>query len=149
MWEVSAVRTIALRFGENIAPECGTIEAHNQLISEYGEVWYGKFGTPLSEKVISDIISNEFPKILLIHSGTANRYWAYVKMIIKSEPDMEKVPTYYHHEKNRVKTWFCITKFEKADKNVMSKCTVTSSRTLLSYASSHSMSPYFIIDYKD
>lgn len=84
------VRTIALRFGENIAPECGTIEAHNQVINEYCEVWYGKFGTPLSEKVIADIIKNEPPKILLIHSGTVNRYWTYIKKISKEAPDLNK-----------------------------------------------------------
>lgn len=33
------MKTIALRFGENIAPECGTIEAHKQLISQYDKVW--------------------------------------------------------------------------------------------------------------
>lgn len=140
------MRTIALRFGENIAPECGTIEAHNQLISEYGEVWYGKFGAPLSEKVIADILSNESPKILLIHSGTAKRYWAYINKISKETPDLGMVPKYYHHEKDRVKTWFCVYRFEDAEKNIMSKCKVASSGTLLSYASRQSMSPYFIID---
>lgn len=140
------MRTIALRFGENIAPECGTIEAHNQLICEYGEVWYGKFGTPLSEKVIADILSNESPRILLIHSGTANRYWAYIKKINKETPDLNRVPKYYHHETGRVKTWFCVNRFENAEKDIMSKCKVASSGALLSNASRHSMSPYFIID---
>ena len=140
------MRTIALRFGENIAPECGTIKAHSQLIDEYGEVWYGKFGTPLSEKVIADILKNDSPKILLIHSGTANRYWAYIKKISKETPDLKMIPEYYHHETGRVKTWFCVYKFESAEKDIMSKCIVASSGTLLSNASRHSMSPYFIID---
>ncbi len=143
------MRTIALRFGENIAPECGTIEAHNRLIGQYGEVWYGKFGTPLSEKVITDILKNESPRILLIHSGTANRYWAYINKISKETPDLKKVPKYYHHEKGRVKTWFCVYRFEDAEKNIMSKCKVASSGALLSNASRHSMSPYFIIDVSD
>ena len=77
------MRTIALRFVENIAPECGTIEAHNQLIGQYGEVGYGKFGAPLSEKVIADILKNDSPRILLIHSGTVNRYWAYIEKLVK------------------------------------------------------------------
>ena len=64
-------------------------------------------------------------------------------------PDLKMVPQYYHHEKGRVKTWFCIYRFENAAKDVMSKCTVASSGTLLSYASRYSMSPYFIIDYEE
>lgn len=139
------MRTVALRFGNNIAPKCGTIEAHNQLLNEHGEVWYGKFGTSLSEKVIMDILNNESPKILLIHSGTANRYWAYINDIQKTTPDLSRVPSYYHHEENRIKTWFRIWKFEVADKDIMSKCKVASSGATLSNASKHSMSPYFII----
>ncbi len=140
------MRSIALRFGENIAPECGTIEAHNKLISEYGEVWYGKFGSPLSKKVIEDILKNDSPKILLIRSGTANRYWAYINKISKETPDLNRIPEYYHHEISRIKTWFCVYRFEDAEKDIMSKCKVASSGTLLSNASRHSMSPYFIID---
>ena len=41
------MKTIALRFGENLAPECGTILAHDELIKENGSVWYGIFGNPL------------------------------------------------------------------------------------------------------
>lgn len=141
------MRSIALRFGENIAPECGNIKAHEDLISRYDEVWYGKFGSPLSNKVIDDILNNDDPKILLIQSGTSNRYWAHIKGISKEMPDLEKVPSYYHHEKARVKTWFNVIEFEKADKDVMSKCTVASSGAVLSRASMHSMSPYFITDY--
>ena len=143
------MKTIALRFGENIAPSCGTIEAHNTLIKQYGEVWYGKFGSPLSNKVIAEILENDDPKILLIQSGASNRYWAHVKGISKEFPGLEKIPSYYHHEKDRVKTWFRINKFERAEKDIISKCTVTSSGASLSNASRHSMSPYFIIDYNE
>ena len=143
------MKTIALRFGENLAPECGTILAHDELIKENGSVWYGKFGNPLSDKVINSVMENENPKILLIHSGTANRYWAYISKIQKKQPDLSLVPSYYHSEIGRIKTWFCITKFEDADKDIMSKCTVTSSGALLSNASRHSMSPYFIINYEE
>ncbi|WP_044914173.1 hypothetical protein [Butyrivibrio sp. WCE2006] len=143
------MRTVALRFSDNIAPECGTIKAHELVISKYDEVWYGKFGNTLSGKIINEILNNDDPKILLIQSGTSNRYWAHVKSISKEMPDLEKVPSYYHHEKGRIKTWFNVIKFEKADKNVMSKCTVASSGTILTRASMHSMSPYFIIDYEE
>jgi len=77
------VKTIALRFGEHFAPECGTIEAHRAVIEQYGYVWYGKLGAPVSSKVISEICDNEKPKILLINSGKADRYWAHVVEISK------------------------------------------------------------------
>lgn len=142
------MKTIALRFGENFAPSCGTIEAHNKYIHKYGEVWYGKFGAPLSDKVIKQVLENGKAKILLIHSGTSNRYWAYIDSIQKDVPELSRVPSYYHGEIKRIKTWFRVYRFEAADKGVMSKCTVLSSGASLSNASRHSMSPYFIINYE-
>jgi len=70
------VKTIALRFGEHFAPECGTIAAHQAVINQYGFVWYGKMGAAVSTKVIQFIMENEQPRILLIRSGKAERYWA-------------------------------------------------------------------------
>ncbi len=142
------MKTIALRFGENLAPPCGTIEAHKKYIRKYGVVWYGKFGAPLSDKVIKQVLENKEPRILLIHSGSSNRYWAYVDKIEKDVPELSKVPSYYHGEIERIKTWFRVYRFESADKYVMSKCTVLSSGASLSNASRHSMSPYFIIEYE-
>lgn len=143
------MRIIALRFADNIAPEGGTIVAHEKYINMYGHVWYGKFGGSVSNKVIQDIMKEECPKILLIHSGTNYRYWGYISDITKQPPDLKYVPEYYHSEATRINTWFCIIKFERAEKNVMSKCVVASSGTLLSHASRHSMSPYFIVDYTE
>ena len=68
------------------------------------------------------------------------------RKISKEIPDLKMVPKYYHHEMDRVKTWFCVYRFEEGEKDIMSKCKVASSGALLSNASKHSMSPYFIID---
>ena len=38
------MKTVALRFSDNYAPEEGMIFLHQQLIDKYGYVWYGKFG---------------------------------------------------------------------------------------------------------
>ena len=75
------MKTVALRFAENFAPAMGTIAAHEEVIALKGRVWYGKLGTPLSQKVVDAIFANDDPKILLIHSGKSNRYWAYIEKI--------------------------------------------------------------------
>ena len=140
------MKTIALRFGEHYAPECGTIEAHRAVIEQYGYVWYGKLGAPVSSKVISEICDNENPKILLINSGKADRYWAHVVEISKDAPDEKYIPEYYRGKASNFKTWFKITDFEEASKDIMSKCRVVSSGAVLGEVSKHSMSPYFIIE---
>ena len=143
------MRTVALRFSDNFAPESGTIIAHNELIKEYGYVWYGKLGSAVSQKVIDDIIKNPNPKILLIHSGKARRYWAYIEKVQHDMPEKEKIPAYYRENASAFKTWFKVTKIEIAPNNVMSCCKVTSSQRSLGETSRSSMSPYFIIDVEE
>lgn len=143
------MKTIALRFGEHFAPSCGTIAAHQKIIDELGYVWYGKLGSAVSEKNIEAIMANEIPKILLICSGKTDRYWAYVSEIKKTSPETKAIPEYYRDEAGVFKTWFKIVSFEAAPKNIMSQCCVASSGTPLGEVSKHSMSPYFVIEYKE
>lgn len=143
------MNTIALRFGETFSPKEGTIQAHMSVINTHGFVWYGKLGSALSDKVKKEILSNEQPRILLIHSGSNKRYWAYVEDISRNKPNLDYVPDYYHHLADNVKAWLKITKIEKAENGVLAKCFVRSSGVQLSFVSQHSMSPYFIITYKE
>ncbi len=140
--------TIALRFTNNLAPDCGTIKAHEAVIQQNGYVWYGKFGSSVSKPIREMILSAETPKVLLIHSGTANRYWAYIEDISSDTPPLNEFPSYYINQANRCGSWLKVIRFEKADPGVLSKCFVRSSGTVLSNASRHSMSPYFIIRYE-
>ena len=143
------MKTIALRFADNIAPQDGTIAEHERIIEQMGFVWYGKFGTRVSEKVRAEIMSNDERRILLIHSGTSKRYWLHIDEISYETPELAGVPEYYRDISGTVKTWFKVTRIEKADKSVMAKCTVASSGSPLSAVSRQSMSPYFIIDYNE
>lgn len=139
--------SIALRYAEKFAPKEGTIQAHKDLIEKNGFVWYGKMGSPVSDSNIQKILSQEKPRILLIHSGGIERYWAYISDIRKDKPSDNDFPSYYRSMADKFKTWFCIYKFELAERDIMSKCIVTSSRSVLSNASKYSMSPYFLIEY--
>lgn len=141
--------TVALRFFDKFAPECGTIAAHEEVIKEHGYVWYGKLGSAVSDANIKIILDNEQPRILLIHSGKFDRYWAYINGITKELSDIEKVPEYYRSRTEDFHTWFKITRIEKAEKDIMKKCFVKSSNRPLGDVSRHSMSPYFIIRVED
>lgn len=143
------MRTIALRFANSFAPKEGTIAAHQAIIDCFGFVWYGKLGTCVSSSTIKSILENDSPRILLIHSGASGRYWAYVDRIQTCLPSEDQIPAYYRDRAADFKTWFRVIRFENAPKDILSKCFVASSGTALSQASRHSMSPYFIIDYKD
>lgn len=143
------MKTVALRFADNFAPDAGTIAAHNEMIEKLGFVWYGKLGAAVSKKVIDEIMKNEKPRILLIHSGKADRYWAYVGKIQHELPDRHQIPEYYRDNAGIFKTWFKVIRIEAAPSNVLSKCKVASSSRPLSEVSKSSMSPYFIINVED
>ena len=142
------MRTVAFRFAENFAPKCGTIAAHEELSFENGFVWYGKLGATVSAKTSKEILGNDDPAILLVHSGGTDRWWAHVEAIQRETPDLCEIPAYYRDRADDFGCWFKVTRFEKADPKVMSCCFVSSSGKVLTEASRHSMSPYFIIDYK-
>ena len=143
------MKTIALRFGEHFSPECGTIAAHQKLIDELGYVWYGKMGNPVATRIVEELNSLEDTKILLINSGKADRYWAHVSEIKKETPDLMGIPEYYRDLTDKFRTWFKVTSFEPAPRDIMSKCHVASSGAVLGEVSKHSMSPYFIINYDE
>lgn len=143
------MKTIALRFGEHFSPECGTIAAHQELIDKLGYVWYGKMGNSVSEKVLAEIMAAEDPKILLIRSGRTERYWAKITEATHKIPERSGIPEYYRDTAGTFKTWFKVTSFELAPRDVMSKCKVASSGNTLGEVSKHSMSPYFIIEYNE
>ena len=143
------MKTAALRFAENFAPECGTIAAHKQVLDNLGSVWYGKLGNPMSKAVCDTILGSDDPKILLIHSGHDDRWWLHVDAISRELPPYGSYPEYYGEMAEKMGCWLHVRRFEKADSKVISRCVVASSGKPLSLASRRSMSPYFIIDYQE
>lgn len=117
------------------------------LIKKNGYVWYGKLGSAVSIKVINDLMKNDSPRILLIHSGGSKRYWAYIDGIQRNEPKRTDIPEYYRNIAEKFNTWFHVIDIADAERDVMAKCIVASSGDVLSNVSRHSMSPYFIVDY--
>ncbi len=140
--------TLALRYTDRFAPDCGTIQAHNKLLEQYGFVWFGKIGSRLSDKSCSLVLDNPNPKILLIHGGKTDKYWAYIDKITTEKPDLMFIPEYYHNRIDIIKTWIRIKAFETADDEIMSRCFVVSSGTTLPVASSRFISSFFIIRYE-
>lgn len=139
------MKTVALRFADNFAPPEGTIAAHKAMIAKKGYVWYGKLGSTISEASIQMVMDNQPAKVLLIHSGTQKRYWAYVDAITRVFPGEGEFPEYYKDKASCIKAWIKMSKIENAPKDILSKCRVLSSGELLSQTSRHSISPYYRI----
>ncbi len=140
------MRTIALRMKEQYAPVCGTVEAHQKLIDQFGYVWYGKMGPAISDQVANEIMWNKDPMILLFQVEDPEYHWAHVLQITKQMPPEDEIPVYYRGEAEQVGTWFQIDYFKKAGKDVMSKYHVVSTGNTLENALRQRTSPYFVIE---
>ncbi len=143
------METIALRFADNFAPPEGTIKAHEKLIQKNGYVWFGKLGQGVSEKTKEIILHNSPARILLIHSGKTDRYWAIIRSIQKEIPPEGFAPEYYKDKYNKVGAWFCVTEFIKAPSDIISKCVLVSSGRSLSEMSRKGSNPMFIVSCKE
>ncbi len=141
------MRAIALRYGDAFAPPCGTIESHREILKKNGFVWYGKIGLGVSKKGVDAV--KESKKVLLIHSGKADRYWLDVEEISNNIPPVSDFPLYYSDKVSHIRTWLKITAINNEKNDVLSKCTLVSNNRPLSEVSKSSMSPYFIIEYTD
>ena len=140
--------SIALRFAENFAPPEGTIAAHRAIIERCSSVWYGKLGGAVSDKNAKLVLGSSEPRLLLIHSGGFERYWAYIDAVSRAVPDLELIPEYYRQRTAEFGCWFHVLRIDEAPKNEMSRWVVASSGKTLTEASRHSMSPYFVIEPK-
>ena len=66
--------------------------------------------------MFDEILENETSRILLIHSGSTGRYWAYVDKIQHDKPDLKEIPEYYRDRADKFTTWFRVIRFENAPK---------------------------------
>lgn len=141
------MKVLSLRYGENFAPPCGTMSAHKSLISTYGFVWYGKFGCPISKKVVTQVMNEKPTRVLFIKSGTSERYWAEIETITRQCPEERFIPEYYRNMASKIKCWIKIKRIYDAPRDVMSECIVASSGTPLTVASRVSMNPCLLVEY--
>jgi hypothetical protein len=138
------MRTIALRFSDSFAPKSGTIAEHKKIINKRGFVWYGKLGNKISPKIFASILANGPVRILMIKTGSTERYWATLEEVSYEKQDIH--PDYYEQEAAQMNTWLKISKFETADDDILEKCIIPSTGNKLSEIYKKSMGSYFNID---
>ena len=114
--------TLTLRFRDLVAP---TIERHQEVISEHGDVWWGWWNKP-AEQIpretfadLREIIEEEGSLVIyLLDSGEERLYRARLTDIQEAptntpipSPEPERTPAYYRKRKYRA--WFRFTEIEK------------------------------------
>lgn len=122
--------TIILRFRDLITEDDGTIQDHQNLISNFGEVWWGWWmkqdETPpndLFAKLNEQINSEGSLKAFLFDSGTLKLYKTNILKILVAPlgfnigtPNPETSPSYYH--RGRYPAWFLLNSIEDASLDI-------------------------------
>ena len=85
------MRTVALRFAESFAPECGTVAAHQEPINANGHVRHGKLGSAVSTKTAGEILDGDDPEFF-IHSGGQDRWGLILKRFSERLLHWKKYP---------------------------------------------------------
>lgn len=138
--------TIALRFSDSFSTNKGTLFEHEQILKSNGYVWWGKHGSGINEKTAMNLLSKGPIKIILMRSGTKERYIATVNDIVRKCPEPHLIPEYYRDDKTFYGSFLKITKIERADDNVLNRCFVKSNGRNLGEMINKTMAAYFVIE---
>lgn len=127
-------KRIILRFRDLITEEDGTINDHQSLINQYGEVWWGWWmkqeevpPVEIFKELALKIKSDNKATIHLFNTGLDKFYTCITTKILVAPvgnkigtPSPETSPSYYH--RGRYPAWFLIKKIEELDFKTLHLC---------------------------
>jgi hypothetical protein len=120
-------KRMILRFRDLVTEEDGTINDHQNLINQFGEVWWGWWmkqdeipPIELFKELASNIEKSNKVVIHLFHTGLDKFYTCITTKILLAPqgnkigtPSPQTSPNYYH--RGRYPAWFLIKKIEEVD----------------------------------
>jgi hypothetical protein len=128
---------LLIRFSDNLFEVGDAIARHQEVIQQNGSVWFGKIGTPFSQKAI-DIFSLQIekgiPTYLYLVKGNRKKSTFYKARIITlagefPKKEKEGIPPYYFEKKiaKQMKSWVKITDIQPLDSDEVKSLRVKSS----------------------
>jgi len=145
---------LLLRFSDNIY-KGGTIAAHQEVIDQYGAVWFGKMGSTVSQVHIDKLnqqVEENIPTYVYLVKGNRRKSTYYISTLLlasKTLPDDEArlVPRYYAdlNISKYVKFWVKLGDFGILEAAELNKMKVASSVLPIGETLYKSSSGHFII----
>ena len=130
------------------------VAEHNSLVKNYGAVWFGKLGSPLSAMRVNWLnkqIEQNIPTFLYLVKGNRKKSTAYRAQLLLVSRDFPKdkalIPLYYREKKllKFMNVWMKIEKIEPIEMEDMSKLKAISSIYPISETLTKSSSGYFLV----
>ncbi len=131
--EYESTYHLLLRYSDAQAPEPGTIQAHINIIKQYGYAWFGKFGLPISSATCENIRNqNQKRRPIFLFLMKGQDLELVVAELLDAKralpyEDLMRVPEYYRNNKYRARSYFKIRDLWKVDVNVLRGFRVASS----------------------
>jgi len=132
------------------------VEAHNNVCEEYGTVWFGKSGRPLSrtlnDKLKELIREGMHPKLILLYGPTGQRKFfsgRIAALATSGKPNPAQVPAYYRDMTAFISQWFEIGPLKLMTKREVDGLVVASSGRAVSEVAPRSQAPYMTVKKKD
>lgn len=146
---------LVVRFSDNLFSIGDVVEKHNEVVSNHGYVWFGKFGSTVSDTRITMLhaqIDKKIPTFIYLVKGNRKKstfYRANLLEVTKQLPKAEekRFPKYYVENKlqKHIQTWFKITEIEPIEDSVMSKLKAIGSIFGIQETLARSSSGYFLV----
>jgi hypothetical protein len=146
---------LVIRFSDNLFSVGDVVSKHNEIVSAYGNVWFGKLGSPLSYRRV-DLINNQImknlPTSLYLVKGARKKSTAYITSIFEVTRDFPKkesnlIPEYYT-EKGIIKfisVWLKIGEIEQIEMSHLKNLRAIHSVFPLEETLAKSSSGYFLV----
>ncbi len=146
---------LVVRFSDNLFSIGDVVERHNEVTSKYSYVWFGKFGSTISEKRIEMLhgqIAKKISTYIYLVKGNRKKstfYRSNLLEITKQLPKSEekRYPKYYTENKlqKHIQTWFKITEIVPIEDSALSKLKAVGSVYPIQETLVRSSSGYFLV----
>lgn len=146
---------LVVRFSDNLFSIGDVVEKHNEVVVKHGYVWFGKFGSTVSDTRITmlhDQIAKKIPTFIYLIKGNRKKstfYRASLLEITKQLPKIEEkcFPKYYTENKlqKHIQTWFKTSQIELIEDSAMSKLKAIGSIYGIQETLVRSSSGYFLV----
>jgi hypothetical protein len=146
---------LAVRFSDNLFSVGEVTEKHNEVVSKFGYVWFGKFGNTISEsriEMLNQQITKGIPTYIYLVKGNRKKstfYQADLLGIARQLPNGEEkcFPEYYaqHDLVKFIKTWFKISQISPIESSALSKLKAVGSIYPIQETLVRSSSGYFLV----
>jgi hypothetical protein len=146
---------LVVRFSDNLFSVGAVTEKHNEVVSKFGFVWFGKFGNLISEQRIEMLnhqITKGIPTFIYLVKGNRKKstfYQADLLEIARQLPNggEKHFPKYYiQYDLVRfINTWFKISQITPVGSSALLKLKTVSSINSIQETLVRSSSGYFLV----